>query len=117
MLMKFAAKSPRSIRYSLFIGVLAGLVFSGSGAFASTPIASQTQLEAIGTTVESPIDGDYVITENFSVGPAAGDYSYVNGAFTGTFDGGGHTISGLNKPLFFILSMVMNQVLPRQFLT
>jgi len=101
--MKFAAKSPRSIRYSLFIGVLAGLVFSGSGAFASTPIASQTQLEAIGTTVESPIDGDYVVTENFSVGPAAGDYSYVNGAFTGTFDGGGHTISGLNKPLFYIV--------------
>ena len=83
----------------MFIGVLAGSVFSGSGAFADVTynITSQADLEAIGITV--PVDGNYVVTESFGVGARIGD-TYVTETFNGTFNGRGFTISGLTKPLF-----------------
>jgi hypothetical protein len=83
----------------MFLGVLAGSVFSGSGAFADVTynITSQADLEAIGITV--PVDGNYVVTESFGVDVPIGD-TYVTETFNGTFNGGGFTISGLTKPLF-----------------
>ena len=69
-------------------------------AFADTPITNQAELEAIGTDALS-LAGSYVVTRGFEVvGPVSGGSTYVTGTFTGTFDGGGFTISGLTKPIF-----------------
>lgn len=81
---------------------------------ATININSWTDLAKIGNDVSYPMDGDYVLTTDLS--SSDGDYSgigddfdpigYVSGDsktnFTGTFDGDGHTISGLtiNKPGF-----------------
>jgi hypothetical protein len=69
-----------------------------SQAFAATPIENQTDLVAIGDS----LDGDYVLTKSFDVTDAGGT-AYVVGNFTGTFDGGGNIISGLTKPLFSVI--------------
>jgi len=103
--MKIGQKRKRPLRSALFIGVLAGSVFSGSGAFADVTynITSQADLEAIGKTVGGsiprPVDGNYVVTESFGVGAPIDD-TYVTETFNGIFNGGGFTISGLTKPLF-----------------
>jgi M26 IgA1-specific Metallo-endopeptidase N-terminal region/The GLUG motif len=75
-------------------------MFGTSQAFASTtiPIANEAQLVSIGTP-SGPLDGVYVLTESFSVTPTSND-TYISGEFTGTIDGDGFTIFGLNKPLF-----------------
>jgi len=101
--MKIGRGSRRSIRFSIFIGVLAGSVFSGSGAFAidPAPISSQAELEAIGTNDETRA-GSYFLDfagTNLSLSAPTGS-TYVTGIFTGTFDGNGKTLSGLLKPLF-----------------
>jgi hypothetical protein len=103
--MNVGQKRKRPLRSALFIGVLAGSVFSASGAFADVTynITSQADLEAIGKTVGGsiprPVDGNYVVTESFGVGTPSDD-TYVTETFNGTFNGGGFTISGLTKPLF-----------------
>jgi hypothetical protein len=129
--MKFASGSRRSIHYSIFIGVLAGSVFSGSGAFANpTPVNSVQQL--LGVTGNT----SYVLTTDLDLSTAVatdsleaiqladvgadvfiegapvfedgiqavGSTTYISGAFTGILDGGGFTISGLTKPLFDTVS-------------
>jgi len=58
-----------------------------SQAFAATPIENQTDLVAIGHS----LDGDYVLTKSFDVTDAGGT-AYVVGNFTGTFDGGKHNL-------------------------
>ena len=98
-------KTPAKIKRPLWVvglNIALALTVGTTQAFADTPITNQTQLEAIGTVLA----GNYVVTQSFSViAPIAGDRnSYVNGTFTGTFDGGGYTISGLAKPLFDGLS-------------
>jgi len=71
------------------------IAIGSSQAFAATPIANQSDLVAIGDF----LGGDYVLTKSFSVTPTNID-TYISGEFTGTIDGDGFTISGLNKPLF-----------------
>jgi len=101
--MKIGRGSRRSIRYSVFIGILAGSVFSGTGAFA-TPIeiTTQIELEAIGQAAEKPIDGDYFLnfdSQTLTLSSPASS-TYILGSFTGTFDGRGKTLDGLVAPLF-----------------
>jgi len=88
----------KRIAKSLWVGGLNAflvITIGSSQAFAATPIANQSDLEAIGDS----LGGDYVLTKSFDV--ASTDHiAYVVGPFTGTFNGGGNTISGLTKPLF-----------------
>ena len=70
------------------------IAIGSSQAFAATPIANQSDLVAIGG-----LGGDYVLTKSFSLTPTSND-TYISEEFTGTIDGDGFTISGLNKPLF-----------------
>jgi len=101
--MQFGGRARKSIRYSIFVGVLAGSVFAGSGAFAidPTPISSQAELEEIGAN-DVTRSGDYFLdfegTELLLSVPAHS--TYITGVFTGTFDGKGKTLLGLTKPLF-----------------
>ena len=82
------------------LNIALALTVGSTQAFADTPITNQTQLEAIGTDLA----GSYVVTGSFGVvAPVSGDSTYVTGTFTGTFDGGGFTISGLTKPLFDVI--------------
>jgi hypothetical protein len=106
------SRSPiQSIRYSIFIGVLAGSVFSGSGAFAvePIPISTQAELEAIGSS-DGARAGDYFL--NFAgselVLTNPGNSTYISGTFTGTFSGNGKTLSGLTKPLFDVIGTYLN---------
>ena len=89
--------SKRIVKPLWVAGLNAFLVIAigSSQAFAATPIANQSDLEAIGDF----LGGNYVLTKSFDVAPT--DHTaYVVGPFTGTFNGGGNTISGLTKPLF-----------------
>lgn len=98
--MQFGRSSRKSIRYSIFIGVLAGSVFSGSGAFAAIEISTQLGLEAI----NSSLNENYVLLNDIVLeGTPTAIYSYVAGSFLGTFDGNSKTISGLSVPLFDII--------------
>ena len=82
------------------LNIALALTVGATQAFADTPITSQADLEAIGAN-EVTLGANYVVIESFEVvDPFAGGNTYVTGAFTGTFDGGGFTISGLTKPLF-----------------
>jgi len=72
---------------------------------AQTSISSWTDLAKIGNDVNYPISGNYLLTRDLTEQDP--DYGTVNGGFTptegwmpievltGTFDGGGHSISGL----------------------
>ena len=98
--MKIGRGSRRSIRYSVFIGVLAGSVFSGSGAFAAFEILNQGDLEAIGNDPTTRA-GDYILMSDITLSPpTSGAPTYIAGAFTGTLDGNGKILSGLTRPLF-----------------
>jgi hypothetical protein len=103
--MKFAPCRRRSIRYSIFIGVLAGSVFSGSGAFATViEINTQGELEIIGDDLTTRA-GNYILMSDLSLNPPlSGASTYIAGTFTGTLNGNGKTLSGLTKPLFDIVS-------------
>jgi hypothetical protein len=98
--MKIEGKPRRSILFPLFVGVLAGSVFSGSAALANIPISTVEQLEAINSSANE----NYVLLNNIEItsGPSNGN-SYVSGEFWGTFDGNNKTISGLTAPLFNII--------------
>ena len=98
--MKSSRKSRKSIRYSIFIGVLAGSVFSGSSAFAAV-----YTLSSISTMVA---DGDVTLVAGatYTAGlPTDEGFLVVDGSayfdnFSGTFAGNGATITGLTVPLF-----------------
>jgi M26 IgA1-specific Metallo-endopeptidase N-terminal region/The GLUG motif len=103
--MKSDRASRRSVRSSIFIGVLVASIFSGSGAFADLiPISSQTELEAIGVDTGKPLDGDFILNNSFEVSSPSPGSTYISGIFTGTFDGNGKTISELSKPLFDVIN-------------
>ena len=57
-------------------------------------ISSVEDLKKIGTDAY-PMDGSYVLTANINLGASAKKPWTSIGKFTGTFDGDGHTISGL----------------------
>ena len=97
---KTSAKIKRPL-WVVGLNLALALTVGSTQAFADTPITSQADLEAIGADADSR-GGDYVVTQSFSVAAAIGS-TYVSGAFTGTFDGGGFTISGLTKPLFDVI--------------
>ena len=110
--MQFGPNSRKSIRYSIFIGVLAGSVFSGSGAFAD-PLTQATFYSSI----TGDLAGNYVLGEDIDISKA--DYSggpqgsapaglTVFGTFTGTLDGANKTISGLTTPLFNVIGQAPN---------
>jgi hypothetical protein len=88
------------------LNIALALTIGSSQAFANGGtyyIADQTDLAEIGSDA-APLDGDYVVTTSFGVvAPVSGGSTYVAGNFTGTFDGGGFTISGLTKPLFEVI--------------
>jgi len=96
-MLKTSAKIKRPL-WVIGLNVALALTVGTSQAVADTPIENQTQLELIGSSPES-LGENYVVTKSFIVGDATGS-TYVTGTFTGTFDGGGFTISGLTKPLF-----------------
>jgi hypothetical protein len=95
--MKFAPGRRRSIRYSIFIGVLAGSVFSGSGAFA-IPLTQATFY----STILDNLNGNHVLGGNIEISTAdAGNAPSgltVFTDFTGTLDGANYTIFGLTTP-------------------
>jgi len=109
--MKSGRNPRRSIRYSIFIGILTGSVFSGSGAFADIPIESQSDLTSIGVDDEKPLSGNYYLAKSFGITEPISATTYVGGGFTGTLDGKGNTISNLAKPLFDILDGTSSEVL------
>ena len=97
--MKFGYSRKRPFRSALFIGVLAGSVFSGSGAFAES-LTQANFYESIRTN----LDGEFVLSENIDAVVAVGENgsgdATVFGSFTGTLDGQNFSITGLTKPLF-----------------
>jgi len=106
---KVCAKVKRSL-WVAGINIVLVLTVGSVQAFATTPIpiANQDELESIGTAL--PLNGEYILTESFSV-TSTGSDTYVDGEFIGTIDGDGYTVSGLNKPLFDLLwigSLVKN---------
>ena len=94
--MKSAPGRRRSIRYSMFIGVLAGSVFSGSGAFAVEDITSVEQLLGVtpGTSYVLKNDLDLATadvdsaTEGIHLADdvTPGSSSYISNTFSGTVD-------------------------------
>jgi len=109
---KLSAKVKRPL-WVAGLNIALALTVGSTQAFANGGtyyIADESDLAEIGVevivddvpTTPRPLDGDYVVTENFVVDPIGGD-TYVTGTFTGTFNGNGKTISGLTKPLFEII--------------
>ena len=98
--MKFAPGRRRSIRYSMFIGVLAGSVFSGSGAF-GIDLASISASVAANQNIELEANAIYT-TSDPSEPPYEGNTYF--GTYTGILSGNGATITGLTVPLFDTIS-------------
>ncbi len=99
--MKSGRTSRWSIRSAIFIGVLAGSVFSGSGAFAEVVVLNQSNFYS---TITSSPNGEYELSESIDIGIAdegeAPTGSTVFGTFSGSLDGKGNVISGISRPLF-----------------
>ena len=98
--MKFAPGRRRSIRYSIFIGVLAGSVFSGSGAF-GIDLASISERVAANDNIA--LDANAIYTAGDPSGPSFQGSTYF-GTYTGILSGNGATITGLTVPLFDTIS-------------
>jgi len=95
------------------LNIALALTIGSTRAFASTDINSVADLLAVSG------GGNYVLRvsldlANDDASSAEGeqradvetlnDPSYIGNGFTGTFDGGGFTISGLTKPLFDVIN-------------
>ena len=78
--------------------MLSGALFSASGAFAAIEIFDQSGLESIG--VDTPLDGDYILRNSIDLSNLPVGATYIEGTFSGTFNGNSHTIRNLSKPLF-----------------
>ena len=90
--MQFGRGSRRSIRYSIFIGVLAGTVFSGSVTYAA-------DWESLSSAIIA--GGEVILEENgIYVAPETSESSTYFGSFSGTLNGKGASITGLIAPLF-----------------
>ena len=105
--MKSDRSCRRSIRYSIFIGVLAGSVFSASGAFADGLMVITLEKTNVGGTgfglneIKSNLGGDFKLESNIVITDLGTITNEYWDSFTGTFDGDGHTISGLTDSLFY----------------
>ncbi len=83
-----------------------GSVDSDADSIDGITIRSAAELVKIGQSAKYPLDGDYVLVADIDltgtafspIGGAASESGIVEGnnVFTGTFDGRGHTIMGLN---------------------
>jgi hypothetical protein len=111
LLVKSGRSSRRSFRSALFIGVLAGSVFSGSGAFAD-PLTQETFY----STISADLSGAYLLGEDIDISRAvrtvdefgeivesAPTNSTVFGTFSGTLNGANNRIYGLTTPLFNVI--------------
>jgi hypothetical protein len=111
LLMKLGRSSRRSFRSAIFIGVLAGSVFSGSGAFAE-PLTQETFY----STISADLSGTYLLGENIDISrvvrtadesgvitESAPTGSTVFGTFSGTINGANNRIYGLRTPLFNVI--------------
>jgi len=119
--MHFLQTTRRGIGYSVFVGVLVGSVFAGSGAFADGPIPISAEISDLANP-DSPVYGFDQIRENLNgnyvlafddaelILSPAGDYSYIPGTFTGNFDGNNKTLAGLTRPLFESISGVVQNL-------
>ena len=91
----------------MFIGVLAGSVFSGSGAFAD-PLTQATFY----STISGDLNGNYVLGENIEISTANDGNAPIGLTvftdFTGTLDGANYTIFGLTTPLFNSIGAAVN---------
>ena len=97
--MQFGGATRRSIRYSIFVGVLAGSVFAGSGASAET-LALASILDQVSDGNVSLVEGaTYEAGDPTDAAFTSGGSTYF-GNFSGTFAGNGATITGLRVPLF-----------------
>ena len=97
--MKISRGSRRSIHYSIFIGVLAGSVFSGSGALAEVIPLSEISTQITDGNVSLVAGATYEAGNPSGTSSFGGGSTYF-GNFTGTFVGNGATITGLVVPLF-----------------
>ena len=70
-----------------------GAAAAGSGD--AIDIDTPEKLAEIGVDKEYPLDGNYILTADIDLGGSAEKPWNPIGTFTGTFDGAGHTISGL----------------------
>lgn len=108
--MQFGSTTRKSIRYSLFVGVLAGSVFAGSGASAADPILISTEFSSIDPDLEVPIygldyvknhlNGEFQLTGDITVTTVGTLTDESGNPFTGEFDGNNFRITGLKSPLF-----------------
>ena len=69
-----------------------GAAAAGSGDVIE--IDTPEELAKIGVDKEYPLDGNYILTADINLGGETNPWNPI-GTFTGTFDGAGHTISGL----------------------
>ena len=69
-----------------------GAAAAGSGDVIE--IDTPEELAKIGVDKEYPLDGNYILTADIDLGGETNPWNPI-GTFTGTFDGAGHTISGL----------------------
>ena len=58
-------------------------------------IDTPEKLAEIGKNDDYPLNGNYILTDDINLGGSAENLWNPIGTFTGTFDGAGHTISGL----------------------
>ena len=104
--MKSVHGSRRSIRYSVLIGVLAGSVLAGSGAYADVVFITleKTNVGGIGfglDEIKANLGGDFKLESNIQITDLGIITNGTWDSFTGSLDGDGHTISGLTDSLFY----------------
>ena len=108
--MQFGSKARKSIRYSVFVGALAGSVFAGSGAH-----AFDLNEENFYLTIRTEPTGNYVLTEDIDIAIAVGDAGFFDSSvfetFQGTLNGANKTITGMTKPLFGTIFAAPNETL------
>lgn len=81
-------------------GHLLLLFIAPANAFADViSIADKTNFMKIGSPDGYSLSADFELTASFDLDPAIDD-TYIAGTFSGTFDGNGHTVSGLTRPIF-----------------
>jgi len=97
--MKISRRSHRSFRHTIFIGVLAGSVFSGSGASAEVLSLASISDQVAAGNVSLVEGGRYEAGDPSDAAYTGGEQTYF-GDFSGTFIGNGATIVGLRVPLF-----------------
>ena len=80
-----------------FVLCTALLCIGAAAADSGVPIKIGTaeELEKIGNDSSYPLNGNYILTADIDLEGSVENLWHPIGKFTGTFDGNGHTISGL----------------------